>query len=62
MIEIQYKIDLKKDDKSFVRTSGKDVTKGEVGDLLVFLEQLKLDLISKEFDVGKGGFEIHQDI
>jgi hypothetical protein len=58
MIELQYKIDLKKDHRSFESCKFKNLTKGEASNLLLFLETVKLDIITKEFELGDGGMEI----
>ena len=61
MIGLEYKIDLKKDGKSLESFSSTNVTKAEVSNLIHFLEKVKLDLLSLEFEVGEGGYEILED-
>lgn len=62
MIEIKYKIDLKKDGRSFEAFNIKNVTKGEAANFVLYLEKLRLDMVMREFELGEGGIEVSRDI
>jgi len=57
MIELKYFIDLTKDQRSLEVFNIKHLTKAEASNLLFFLEQVKLDLIDREFELGEDGYE-----
>ena len=58
MIELAYKIDLKKDDRNYEGLKVKDLTKAEAANLIHFLEKIKLNFLNREFELGEGGFDI----
>lgn len=58
MIEFAYKIDLSQDERSFESFKAVNLTKAEVGNFVLFLERTKLDMVTREFELGEGGLEV----
>lgn len=61
MIELRYKIDLAKDNRSLEALNIKRLTKGEASNFVLFLEQVKLNILDREFELGDNGFEINEE-
>lgn len=58
MIELRYRIDLTKDQRSFEAMDVKDLTKAEASNFIHFIEKIKLDLLLRDFELGDGGMEV----
>ena len=61
MIEVRYKINLKEDDRALEIFFDKNLTKAECSDAIRFLENVKINLVLREFELGEGGFEVCED-
>lgn len=62
MIELNYKIDLTKDQRSFEAINIKDLTKSEASNFVHFIEKIKLDILVRDFELGDDGLEVSENV
>lgn len=58
MIDLKYKIDLTKDQRSFEAVNVENITKAEASNFIHFIEKVKLDILVREFELGDDGMEV----
>ncbi len=58
MIKFTYELNAKKDERTFITLSWKDVNKGEASDFVHELEKVKLFVLEKDWELGKGGLQV----